>query len=71
MKTTNLQVLRAAFEVNKVLTMEEMCALSNGAVMRSVIRYLNELGYITSYNNKGMYYTLKNIPEFNCYVSDK
>jgi hypothetical protein len=45
--------------------MGEMRSLFEGTAMRSIIRYLNEIGYYASYNFKGMYYTLANIPKFD------
>lgn len=34
---------------------------------RSVFRRLSLLGYVSSYNQNGRYYTLSDIPEFDCY----
>jgi hypothetical protein len=45
--------------------MNEMRSLLEGTAMRSIIRYLNEIGYYASYNFRGMYYTLANIPKFD------
>jgi hypothetical protein len=65
MKSANISVLQAAFERSTILTMDEMRSLCEGTTMRSIIRYLNEIGYYASYNFKGMYYTLAHIPKFD------
>ena len=67
MKTENLKALRQMFEKNKILTMSGICTAFDGTTMRTVIRYLNEIGYYSSYNCNGMYYTIIGIPEFNEY----
>ena len=65
MKSENMSVLKDAFERRTILTMCEMRSLLEETTMRSIIRYLNEVGYYASYNFKGMYYTLAHIPKFD------
>ena len=65
MKSANISMLHAAFERSAILTMNEMRSLFEGTAMRSIIRYLNEIGYYASYNFKGMYYTLAHILKFD------
>jgi hypothetical protein len=65
MKTEKLQTMKQLFEKNMVLTMSGICTSIKGTTMRTIIRYLNEIGYYSSYNHAGMYYTITGIPEFD------
>jgi len=67
MKTENLNAMKQLFEKHKVLTMDNICTSIKGTTMRTIIRYLKEIGYYSSYNCAGMYYTMISIPEFNKY----
>ena len=52
------------FQENIVMTMEHL-KLTTGRSKDSIIRDLKNIGYCTSYNARGKFYTLCNIPEFN------
>ncbi len=49
----------------KFATMHELKSVLKTDVSMTVFRKLSELSYITSYSDKGMYYTLSDIPEFD------
>ena len=65
MKTEKLQVMKRLFEKHSILMMNDICASFEGTAMRTIIRYLNEVGYYSSYNCKGKYYTITGIPKFD------
>ena len=67
MKTEKLQAMKQLFEKNTILLMSDLCQSFEETAMRTIIRYLNEIGYYSSYNHRGMYYTITGIPKFNDY----
>jgi hypothetical protein len=57
--------LQGFLKRNRVGTLPELkSALGTSATM-TVFRKLKGLGYLTSYSDRGKYYTLRNIPEFD------
>jgi hypothetical protein len=56
--------LKKVFWHRIVATLPELCA-ATGRSPRTVMRYLKRVGYHSSYNDKGCYYTLDGIPEFD------
>jgi hypothetical protein len=50
---------------NKIATMEQLKKVLGTDVNMTVIRKLKELSYISSYSNRGKYYTLDEIAEFD------
>ncbi len=53
------------FKKNQILDMESIQKEIPDRPRVSIFRDLNKIGYISSYNKAGRYYTLKNIPRFN------
>jgi len=60
-----LQPLLDLFERLRALTMPEMKAALGTRVDMTVFRKLASLDYLTSYSQRGSYYTLKSIPRFD------
>jgi hypothetical protein len=58
------QKLLEIFLANRVQTMDALMKNLNRSRM-SIHRYLEEIGYFSSYNARGMFYTLCDIPEFD------
>ena len=52
------------FKTTKILTVEQI-AQSLKSSVTSARRRMKEWGTFTSYNKKGLYYTLKEVPEFD------
>ena len=67
MKTEKLQKINDLFVKHRILQMSDICTSFEDTSMRTIIRYLNEIGYYSSYNHAGMYYTITGIPEFDDY----
>ena len=65
MKNEKILALKSLFEKNTILLMNDICAIFKETTMRTIIRYLNEIGYYSSYNRNGMYYTITGIPKFD------
>ena len=53
------------FKNKKILNMEELKEIIPNRSRSTIMRALAKLDYLTSYNNAGGYYTLKDIPEFD------
>ncbi len=51
----------------KVVTIEDLKNTLNTNYSMTVFRYLKEIGYLSSYNNAGKFYTMPHIPKFNEY----
>ena len=65
MKTEKLQALKHLFEKHTILMMSDIQSSFETTAMRTIIRYLKELGYYSSYNRAGMFYTIAGIPKFD------
>jgi len=65
MKTEKLLLMKQLFEKHTILLMSEICNCFANTKMRTIIRYLNEIGYYSSYNYAGKYYTIYGIPSFD------
>lgn len=52
------------FQENVVMTIDQL-KLATGKVRESILRDLRGIGYYSSYNASGKFYTLANIPEFD------
>jgi hypothetical protein len=52
---------------SKVVTIDDLKNTLNTAFSKTIFRYLKEIGYLTSYNNAGRFYTLPHIPRFDEY----
>jgi len=52
------------FQENVVMTIDQL-KLATGKVRESILRDLRGIGYYSSYNASGRFYTLVNIPEFD------
>ena len=65
MKNDKILALKSLFEKNTVLIMSDICEAFKDTTMRTIIRHLNEIGYHSSYNRNGMYYTIAGIPKFD------
>ncbi|MEE9402776.1 MAG: hypothetical protein V3V47_06205 [Desulfobacteria bacterium] len=57
--------LRTLLKAQKIASMSELKAALGTHVDVTVFRKLAELGYRTSYSNRGQYYTLEQIPTFD------
>ncbi len=55
------------FGKEKVVTIESLKNTLDTDFSKTVFRYLKEIGYLSSYNNAGKFYTLLNIPRFDEY----
>lgn len=53
------------FKNNHVVDMESLQIKLENKSTRSIFRYLENAGYISSFSHSGKYYTLNNIPRFN------
>lgn len=51
----------------KVVTIEDLKNTLNTGYSMTVFRYLKEIGYLSSYNNAGKFYTMPHIPKFDEY----
>jgi len=60
-----LELLKAVFEKQRVLVIDQLYDLINTKSRVTVFRYLRELGYLTSYTHNGRYYTLPSIAQFD------
>lgn len=58
----NIEIL---FSKNKVVTIEDLKNILSTKFSKTVFRYLKEIGYLSSYNNAGKFYTMPNIPRFD------
>jgi hypothetical protein len=58
--------LLALFREHQVRTLAQLRAACSGSPMR-FWRALSRLGYCTSYNHNGIFYTLADIPRFDCH----
>ncbi len=66
-KSEQTRKIEKLFCKSKVVTIDELKYTLNTNYPKTVFRYLKELGYLSSYNNAGRFYTLPHIPEFNEY----
>jgi hypothetical protein len=51
----------------KVVTIDDLKNTLNTDFSKTIFRYLKEIGYLTSYNNAGRFYTMPHIPKFDEY----
>ncbi len=51
----------------KVVTIDDLKNTLNTDFSKTIFRYLKEIGYLTSYNNAGGFYTMPHIPKFDEY----
>jgi hypothetical protein len=59
------EALRAFLQRRKVATMDELKAALGSAVDMTVLRKLQPLGYLSSYSQRGKFYTLREVAEFD------
>ncbi len=59
------ETLAKFFDVNKIATMGELKSALGTEVDVTIFRKLKELSYCTSYSNRGSYYTLGSIAQFD------
>jgi len=64
-KNKRTNTLRAIFEKNKVLNMNEICKALQVTSRSTGFRYLRDLNHLTSYTHNGKYYTLPEIAQFD------
>lgn len=60
-----LSALKKLFERKPVVLLEELCSTLGTASRTTIFRILSRVGYRTSFNYAGRYYTLKDIPQFD------
>lgn len=65
-KNTPQERLKALFSKKKVLEIDEVIQAVNATSRMTAYRYLKKLDYISSYTHARQFYTLRNIPEFDC-----
>jgi len=51
----------------KVVTIDDLKNTLDTDFSKTIFRYLKEIGYLTSYNNAGGFYTMPHIPKFDEY----
>jgi hypothetical protein len=64
-KSEQKRKVEKLFSKEKVVTLEALKHTLDTDFSKTVFRYLKEIGYLSSYNNAGKFYTLLNIPRFN------
>lgn len=55
------------FAKSKVVTIDDLKNILDTEFYKTVFRYLKEIGYLSSYNNAGRFYTTPHIPKFDEY----
>ena len=65
MKNESAEKMLSLFRKNKVVKLTSITELNPHRSRCSIFRDLKHLGYMTSYNNAGRYYTLSEIPIFD------
>jgi len=53
------------FNKNKVVTIDDLKNVLDTKFSKTVFRYLQEMSYLSSYNNAGKFYTIPHIPQFD------
>ena len=66
-KKDKIQAIKSKFQKHKVLTIEDLFEVIGTVSKRTVHRYIKELDYVTSYTQKGKYYTLKDTAKFDAH----
>ncbi|MBT9439144.1 MAG: hypothetical protein GAS50_08125 [Desulfobacterales bacterium] len=66
-KTERKRNIEKLFSKEKVVTIEALKNMLDTDFSKTVFRYLKEIGYLSSYNNAGKFYTLPNIPRYDEY----
>ncbi len=64
-KSEQKRKVEKLFSKEKVVTLEALKNTLDTDFSKTVFRYLKEIGYLSSYNNAGKFYTLFNIPRFD------
>ena len=66
-KSKRKRKLEKLFNKGKVVTIDDLKNTLDTNFSKTVFRYLKEIGYLTSYNNAGRFYTMPHIPKFDEY----
>lgn len=66
-KSERKRNIEKLFSKEKVVTIEALKNMLDTDFSKTVFRYLKEIGYLSSYNNAGKFYTLPNIPRYDEY----
>ncbi len=66
-KSERKKYIEKLFVQEKVVTIGDLKNTLNTEYSMTVFRYLKEIGYLSSNNNAGKFYTLPNIPRFDEY----
>lgn len=66
-KSERKRNIEKLFSKEKVVTIEALKNMLDTDFSKTVFRYLKEIGYLSSYNNAGKFYTLPNIPRYDDY----
>lgn len=66
-KSKRKRKLEKLFNKGKVVTIDDLKNTLDTDFSKTVFRYLKEIGYLTSYNNAGRFYTMPHIPKFDEY----
>lgn len=64
MQTLDIQIIKDLVLSNNIVTFNQIKECLNVSRM-TIIRRLRELSYLSSYSQKGKYYTLRSIPKFS------
>jgi hypothetical protein len=64
-KSERKRNIEKLFSKDKVVTIETLKNILDTDFSKTVFRYLKEIGYLSSYNNAGKFYTMPDIPRFD------
>jgi len=64
-KSERKRNIEKLFSQDKVVTIEALKNILDTDFSKTVFRYLKEIGYLSSYNNAGKFYTMPDIPRFD------
>jgi hypothetical protein len=66
-KLKRKRTVEKLFNKRKVVTIDDLKNTLNTDFSKTVFRYLKDIGYVSSYNHAGRYYTMAHIPKFDEY----
>lgn len=64
-KSERKEKVKKLFNKSKVVTIGDLKNTLDTDFFKTVFRYLKDIGYLSSYNNAGKFYTISNIPKFD------
>jgi len=66
-KSEREKKVKRLFNKSKVVTIDDLKNVLDTDFFKTVFRYLKEIGYLSSYNNAGRFYTMPHTPRFDEY----